>query len=386
MKQAKTTLDKIRGKTTSFQKALFEHVWQQYRTTGLWPILRELYSYYGKQEVDKAIKALGNGIGHTESSGSRWERYRLSLLGVLLTKDGSKFEGLLERFFQYQRDLFKNQPQKEMSTSAEIATAVDLTPDQTKLLGELLWLGSFGGGRNNMNDEWNVSVMEEAADFPQTGDLFAEVSRRVCRYYQAHPVSSKQSPLTFEFPEAQLSGTPSSDPTGQPQILEIAASLDRLKKRFPDQAKLGFLIMRFGDGKPYEQIVCVIRQAAESHGLMVVRADEIEFHAHLWENIRTYLHGCSFGIAIYERIQGEEQNANVGLEVGYLLAMNKPVLIFKDKTVKALQSDLAGKLYKNFDPHDPDKTIPKQLTSWLADKGIIVPSRSEISNELDKDA
>jgi len=78
---------------------------------------------------------------------------------------------------------------------------------------------------------------------------------------------------------------------------------------------------------------------------------------------------------VYERIDTNEPNANVGLEVGYLMAMNKPVLLLKDKTVQTLQSDLAGKLYKPFDPHDPDNTIPGRLTKWLEDNGIVVPAR-----------
>jgi hypothetical protein len=63
-----------------------------------------------------------------------------------------------------------------------------------------------------------------------------------------------------------------------------------------------------------------------------------------WGNVRTHLHGCGFGVAVYERIQTNEPSANVGLEVGYLMAMNKPVLLLKDSTVETLQADLAGKL------------------------------------------
>jgi predicted nucleotide-binding protein len=96
----------------------------------------------------------------------------------------------------------------------------------------------------------------------------------------------------------------------------------------------------------------------------------------LWGNVRTHLHGCGFGIAIYERIETDEPNANVGLEVGYFLAMNKPVLLLKDKTVETLPADLAGKLYKQFDPHDPEGTIPNQLTKWLEDYGIIVSKKA----------
>ena len=65
-----------------------------------------------------------------------------------------------------------------------------------------------------------------------------------------------------------------------------------------------------------------------------------------------------------------------GHDITYLMAMNKPVLLLKDKTVETLQADLAGKLYKPFDPHDPEETIPAQLTKWLEDYGIIVPKHA----------
>ncbi len=160
-----------------------------------------------------------------------------------------------------------------------------------------------------------------------------------------------------------------------PHPPEISMSLDRLRAKYPDPKKLGFLVMRFTAAKPFAKIVEIIKQTGEKHGLQIIRADENEFHADLWGNVRTHLHGCGFGIAIYERIETDEPNANVGLEVGYFLAMNKPVLLLKDKTVETLQADLAGKLYKQFDPHDPEGTIPNQLTKWLEDYGIVVSKK-----------
>lgn len=154
---------------------------------------------------------------------------------------------------------------------------------------------------------------------------------------------------------------------------EIAVSLDRFRARHPEPNKVGFLIMRFAATKPFARIATIVKRTAAELGLAVLRADENDFHADLWGNVRTYLHGCGFGIAVYERIEAEEPNANIGLEVGYLMAMNKPVLLLKAKTVKTLQADLAGKLYKPFDPHDPENTIPDQLTKWLEDNGVIVP-------------
>lgn len=177
-----------------------------------------------------------------------------------------------------------------------------------------------------------------------------------------------------DFEEADRGLLPIST-LAQPHPPEIAMSLDRLRMRYPDQKKVGFLVMRFAESKPLTKLVNIIKATAKANGLDVIRADETEFHDNLWNNVRTYLHGCGFGIAIYERIEANEPNANVGLEVGYLMAMNKPVFFLKDKTLPYLQADLAGKLYKEFDPHDPETTVPAQMNKWLSDNGIVVSKK-----------
>lgn len=158
----------------------------------------------------------------------------------------------------------------------------------------------------------------------------------------------------------------------EPQSPEIAVSLDRLRERYPNYRRCGFLIMRFAAAKPYSRIIDSIKQTAQRHDLNILRADAHEFHADLLSNIKTYLHGCSFGVAVYDRIQTDEPNANVGFEAGYMMAMNKPVLLLKDQTLPQLHTDLAGKLYKQFDPHDPESTIPPHFEKWLEDYGIII--------------
>ena len=178
----------------------------------------------------------------------------------------------------------------------------------------------------------------------------------------AEAVSTKFSPHTIPL------SNPINSITSVP--VDITLPLQRFQKRFPSPEKTGFLIMRFAAEKPYERIVTTIKNTAAEAGLTIVRADDAEFHRNLLSNIRTYLHGCGFGIAIYDRIKTNEPNANVGLEVGYLLAMNKPVLLLKDSTLPTLQADLAGELYKTFDPHNPEETIPGQMRKWFADYGI----------------
>jgi nucleoside 2-deoxyribosyltransferase len=101
-----------------------------------------------------------------------------------------------------------------------------------------------------------------------------------------------------------------------------------------------------------------------------VLARDKEFHDDLYPNIQTYLHGCGFGIAVFERLESEEFNPNVALEVGYMFGLRKHVLLLKDRTLRALQTDLVGKLYREFDPQNPEETIPAQIDGWLSDKDL----------------
>src|ERR1700733_4005391 len=108
MKRSKLTLDTIRREMTPFQKELFQEIWQHFCESGKWPILRELYSTYGKKNVRRALTTLGKGIGHEESDGERWPRYRLSLLGVLLAKDGLMLQKLMARFSSFNASYSRN--------------------------------------------------------------------------------------------------------------------------------------------------------------------------------------------------------------------------------------------------------------------------------------
>ena len=373
-KPTKPNLHQIRRTLTPFQAELLQEVWQYYRTENKWPTLRALYRTHGKETVTKALSTLGGSVGWEERSSGRWNHYRLSLLGTLLTSDGPQLQRLMTRFFDFQRQLFQKEPERDMTNSAEIAEFLHLTAEETAVLGHLLFLGNFGGGQGGVNSGWHVTTMEEAPDFPQTGDLGTQFDDWICRFYRPDVAVFEDQRM------AELSGrnylTEPNVASSPPHPPEIVASLRRLHSKYPDTQKLGFLIMRFAPAKPFQRIVKVIKATTEAHGLGLLRADEYGFHADLWGNVQTLLHGCAFGIAVYERINTNEPNANVGLEVGYLMAMNKPVLLLKDNTVPALHSDLTGKLYKTFDPHDPEHTIPDQLTKWLCDNGIVVPRRT----------
>jgi hypothetical protein len=149
---------------------------------------------------------------------------------------------------------------------------------------------------------------------------------------------------------------------------EISHSLMRFREDYPDHTRTAFLMMRFGQTRAHRDITTAIRDVLSAHGICGLRADDKTYHDELFSNVRTYLHGCTFGIAVFERVDRDDFNPNVSLEVGYLFGLGRDVCLLKDRTLQTLHTDLTGRLYAEFDPQEPADTIPNPLTKWLADK------------------
>jgi hypothetical protein len=150
----------------------------------------------------------------------------------------------------------------------------------------------------------------------------------------------------------------------------ILDSLERFREEHPDPMKAAFIMMKFGSTDAHNEIVKGITKALEPLGIAALRADGKEYNEDLFPNVLTYVYGCGFGIAVFERLESDDFNPNVSLEVGYMMALNKPVCLLKDRTLKNLHTDLVGKLYKPFDPQDSAKSIPGEIRKWLTDRGI----------------
>jgi len=153
---------------------------------------------------------------------------------------------------------------------------------------------------------------------------------------------------------------------------ELAPFVDHFQADYPEPSKCAFLMMKYEDTKLHRAIIECIRNTCAQHDIAVLRADDDKRYAdELLPNVRTHMHGCGFGIALFERIKENDFNPNVSLEVGYMMAMGKPVCLLKDSTLPLLQTNLLGMLYEPFDTQNPETTIPPVLTKWLKDKSLI---------------
>lgn len=135
--------------------------------------------------------------------------------------------------------------------------------------------------------------------------------------------------------------------------------------------KTAFILMSFEKTTAHDAIVKAIKDTCAQHNIIALRADDKQYSDGLLDNVLTYIYGCDFGIAVFERIRRDIYNPNVSFEAGYLMGLKKPLLYLKDETLSNLPTDLVGNLYKTFDFLDPKGTLPEQITIWLKDKGFI---------------
>ena len=126
----------------------------------------------------------------------------------------------------------------------------------------------------------------------------------------------------------------------------------------------------------------VIIDILAKHGIIGCLANEGEggkYSDDLWPNIEVYMHGCDFGIGIYADdkilkggstgvdIEKARVNPNLSQEVGYMLALQKPVCILKHYKLKNVPSDLSGRIYVQYKRTD----LETKLSKWLESKGFI---------------
>lgn len=155
-----------------------------------------------------------------------------------------------------------------------------------------------------------------------------------------------------------------------PPVQDLSTYFAAFRRDHPDPAKSAFLMMPFEDTPAHTEIASCIREVCSSHGLDALRADDHEYSGEMLPNIRTYMHGCGFGIAVFDRLTSEHFNPNVSLEVGYMLALGKPICLLKDRTLTALNADLVGRLYQEFDPQRVRRTIPRVLSKWIRNQRL----------------
>jgi hypothetical protein len=129
---------------------------------------------------------------------------------------------------------------------------------------------------------------------------------------------------------------------------------------------VALLIMPFPTGGPIEDLAELVRDALGEFDVVCMRADDKAYSDSLWDNIRIYMHAADYGIAIYEQVDTSNYNPNVSIEVGYMMALGTPLCLLKEKRLPRLPTDIAGKLYFEFDIFAAASSIRAAIARWAS--------------------
>lgn len=143
-----------------------------------------------------------------------------------------------------------------------------------------------------------------------------------------------------------------------------------------------FVMMRYRSQDYFKEIEKTICDTLYIYDLEAKFAKEKAYEITLWDNIRVYMHGCKYGIVIFEEIDEREYNPNVSFELGYMHLQGKRCLLLKEHRMPKLPTDVCGHLYKDFDQMNIEDTIMTQIKEWI-EKDLGLLKKSEINERIE---
>lgn len=151
----------------------------------------------------------------------------------------------------------------------------------------------------------------------------------------------------------------------------LKSSLFDLFSDWPDYRKNCFLIMPFRETPFHREVHASLKKILSQHGFNLLRADDRAYSDDVFSNIETYIHGSKFAFSVHDRIESDNHNANVSLEIGYFMGQGKHVCLLKEQSVNSLPSDLQGRLYVSFNMFNIEKSLADSIEIWLKNKRLI---------------
>jgi len=125
-----------------------------------------------------------------------------------------------------------------------------------------------------------------------------------------------------------------------------------------------FLIMPFGNDPVLTTVRTSLTAMLKSQGFTLFRADDKEYEGGVWDNICVHMLGCRRAIALFKEVKSIPYNQNVAIEIGFMLAHRKLVLVLKDQMLPTLPVDLIHHLYHSVDFSDL-ASVEREVKGWL---------------------
>ena len=197
-------VDSLRDKLTDQQGELLSAIWEYYLQNNEWVPCRVLHGRFldpGKNAVRRMLEELEARIVFVSDEFGK-QGYRLTFLGVMLTRKGQGAEELLVKYLEYLRERFLSDPEFDEITSQEVETALHLSAEESGTLNKLLHIGqlfarsaSYGEGR------WTAGVPSDIDDLPSVRDFRRYVRERAAIVSSpTPPIDQNDQALGFRDP------------------------------------------------------------------------------------------------------------------------------------------------------------------------------------------
>jgi hypothetical protein len=170
------SLEKLRSELTSSQQKYLDLFWEHYLDCGQWPKTVDFHRDHAIKDVQESLSAppLNGGIIREQNGGGD-EHYELTLIGILLTKDGKHYEEMRIRLLEFLSKKYyrtKKDERKNRYSDEEIAEEIKLGVEDMKMLGKV---GEFDCvyrtfGSSTVGGHWAIEFpRKEIQSIPHEG-------------------------------------------------------------------------------------------------------------------------------------------------------------------------------------------------------------------------
>jgi hypothetical protein len=189
------TLKKLRNHLSDYQIELLSLFWKHCLETERWPAPLDIHQDHPKKEVMAALRSMGGQpsfAGHIVQAGHTQygPDYELTLIGILLTKDGEKYESWLVNLFQFFQTEYYQEKKPAGTTEydeREIGEALKLNESESQILGRIARFGislSVQAYSQTVGGNWKIRLPHDIDDLPKNGSAktyFDEMLFRYCK-------------------------------------------------------------------------------------------------------------------------------------------------------------------------------------------------------------
>jgi protein-tyrosine-phosphatase len=139
---------------------------------------------------------------------------------------------------------------------------------------------------------------------------------------------------------------------------------DRFKDLHPQYQRNTFVMMPFS-APGSNEVYAALSTALHDHGLVPIRDDETATSPALWQNIQVSLLGSAYGVAVFMPDKHVQFNPNVAIESGFMMALDRPVLLLVSNSLQGVPADFSGLLYRTFNPYQLAETLTPAVGQWV---------------------